>query len=288
MSLITCTECGREISDKASHCVHCGCPMEEILRGSISDANATNEKTPKRIALVVTGFDKDKIFATVNKLKKYTTESEDAIRNRLSKIPIVLLSNVHEDECLEIQKDLLKVGITSEINIDSEKSPNDMSKQNTSMLAQLSLLKIDKRATIQILSYIRKITGLGLADAKALIDNLPSVIIRGVEQTRCMEFQKMFDALNAETVIERDTYSTEPNSFLSDIQPPTAEECKKAAITPNTDTSPVKCPRCGSTSITTGMRGWKLTTGFLGSSKTVNRCAKCGYTWTPSYSTRNR
>lgn len=60
-------------------------------------------------------------------------------------------------------------------------------------------------------------------------------------------------------------------------------------ISPTTDgKDTVKCPRCGSTQITTGMRGWKITTGFLGSSKTVNRCAKCGYTWTPSYWTRNR
>ena len=41
------------------------------------------------------------------------------------------------------------------------------------------------------------------------------------------------------------------------------------------------CPKCGSTAITTGQRGWKLTTGFLGSSKTVNRCGACGHTWKP-------
>lgn len=30
MSLITCSECGKEISDKASVCIHCGCPIEKI------------------------------------------------------------------------------------------------------------------------------------------------------------------------------------------------------------------------------------------------------------------
>lgn len=41
------------------------------------------------------------------------------------------------------------------------------------------------------------------------------------------------------------------------------------------------CPRCGSTSITTGARGvnWKL--GLIGASKTVNRCANCGHMWEP-------
>ena len=42
-----------------------------------------------------------------------------------------------------------------------------------------------------------------------------------------------------------------------------------------------KCPKCGSTSITTGSRGYSLFTGFLGSGKTVNRCGNCGYKWEP-------
>ena len=41
------------------------------------------------------------------------------------------------------------------------------------------------------------------------------------------------------------------------------------------------CPKCGSTSITAGQRGFSLLTGFIGSGKTVNRCANCGYKWKP-------
>lgn len=29
MALINCYECGREISDRATYCPHCGCPIEE-------------------------------------------------------------------------------------------------------------------------------------------------------------------------------------------------------------------------------------------------------------------
>lgn len=32
MALITCSECGKEISDKANVCVHCGCPIKSIDR----------------------------------------------------------------------------------------------------------------------------------------------------------------------------------------------------------------------------------------------------------------
>ena len=41
------------------------------------------------------------------------------------------------------------------------------------------------------------------------------------------------------------------------------------------------CPKCGSTAITAGQRGYSILTGFLGSNKTVCRCANCGHSWKP-------
>lgn len=43
----------------------------------------------------------------------------------------------------------------------------------------------------------------------------------------------------------------------------------------------LKCPKCKSTAITTGARGVNHFWGFLGASKTVNRCGNCGHTWEP-------
>lgn len=44
---------------------------------------------------------------------------------------------------------------------------------------------------------------------------------------------------------------------------------------------PVRCPKCSSTQITTGARGYSMVWGFIGSGKTVNRCARCGHKWEP-------
>ena len=44
---------------------------------------------------------------------------------------------------------------------------------------------------------------------------------------------------------------------------------------------PVRCPKCSSTQITTGSRGYSMVWGFIGSGKTVNRCGKCGHSWKP-------
>lgn len=43
----------------------------------------------------------------------------------------------------------------------------------------------------------------------------------------------------------------------------------------------IHCPKCDSTNITTGARGYSVVWGFVGSGKTVNRCAKCGHKWEP-------
>ena len=37
----------------------------------------------------------------------------------------------------------------------------------------------------------------------------------------------------------------------------------------------IRCPHCGFTDYTIMQRGWKMTTGFLGSSKPVRVCNRC-------------
>ncbi len=59
------------------------------------------------------------------------------------------------------------------------------------------------------------------------------------------------------------------------------EEYEEACRKSEEEQTKPKCPRCGSTSITTGARGVNNFWGFLGASKTVNRCGNCGHTWTP-------
>lgn len=58
------------------------------------------------------------------------------------------------------------------------------------------------------------------------------------------------------------------------------QEKRKQENTTPTPPTPT-CPKCGSTAITAGQRGYTLMSGFLGSNKTVNRCANCGHTWKP-------
>lgn len=46
MALVKCPECGKQISDKSTHCIGCGCPMTFILR-ELRKEQAQNAETNK-------------------------------------------------------------------------------------------------------------------------------------------------------------------------------------------------------------------------------------------------
>lgn len=58
-------------------------------------------------------------------------------------------------------------------------------------------------------------------------------------------------------------------------------DAEKYLIKPKKDDGKLHCPKCNSTNVTTGSRGYSIVWGFVGSSKTVNRCGKCGHKWEP-------
>lgn len=49
MALIKCTECGKEISDKASVCPNCGCPVEQMSRSEVSNATSVKQTKNKKL-----------------------------------------------------------------------------------------------------------------------------------------------------------------------------------------------------------------------------------------------
>ncbi|QUO21815.1 hypothetical protein KFE18_14825 [Clostridiaceae bacterium Marseille-Q4143] len=54
----------------------------------------------------------------------------------------------------------------------------------------------------------------------------------------------------------------------------------QSAPTPSVQNK-VTCPKCGSTNISSGTRGFSMFTGFVGSGSPRNVCLKCGYKWKP-------
>ena len=59
-------------------------------------------------------------------------------------------------------------------------------------------------------------------------------------------------------------------------QPPREFNCEIKTTPPQP-----RCPKCKSTAITAGQKGYSIVTGFFGSGDTMNRCSNCGHKWKP-------
>lgn len=164
---------------------------------------------------------------------------------------------------------------------------------NTRGLCQIILQPVPQTSWANAITYISRLTGTWMDGATRIVKHAPCSLLQGVPYETSIRIQKMFQAINVQVDIVDDYESVEPNAFVASIQLPTDEENQRihSGLIENQTSLvqlAVSCPRCGSTQIQTGKRGYSLMTGFLGASKTVNRCANCGYKWTPSYLTRNK
>ena len=103
--------------------------------------------------------------------------------------------------------------------------------------------------------------------------------------------KKMFDELNSNPneykrmIAKKNGISTsdmnEINHIIAKERNNLPELKKSIDETLHKNNNVLKCPKCGSTAVTTGQRGFSMWTGFLGSNKTVNRCGNCGCTFYP-------
>ncbi len=169
MALIKCPECGKEISDKANVCIHCGYPLHKE--------------------------DSQKI-RTVTSLKKVI-------------IP-----------CCKNQPFL-----------------------------------------IPAIKIVREVTGLGLAQAKALVESNNPVVIRDIDLNKATDIAEQFISIGV-------------NAKIADLDEIVSATSSKNEKTP-------RCPMCGSPSIATINRGYSMMWGILGSGAPVNICQSCGYKFKP-------
>lgn len=83
MALIKCSECGKEISDTASKCIHCGCPIEKkkICEECGKEINSNDKICKNCGAKVKKNFVNNiiKNFSKSDKIKGYINQSNKKI-----------------------------------------------------------------------------------------------------------------------------------------------------------------------------------------------------------------
>lgn len=80
MALIKCPECGKEISDKAKCCIHCGYPLDEISSNEYKDISTRECLTEKED----THNFSQKINSSFDKIN-YTQKQPETLRDLVQK-----------------------------------------------------------------------------------------------------------------------------------------------------------------------------------------------------------
>ena len=126
---------------------------------------------------------------------------------------------------------------------------------------------VSAQSKVITIKIIHEITGLSLEDAKKLVDTGNQIIISNIDYDQATMLKTRFKKEKTEVNIVPHSNTTD-SVVKNELKQP---KSSKKLI----------CPRCCSTSITTGARGVDGFWGFFGASRTVNRCANCGHSWEP-------
>lgn len=122
---------------------------------------------------------------------------------------------------------------------------------------------------LKTFAFLKDSLNISVAEATRLVKSTPCTIITNVSKQNATRIKKWLEDFGCSVIINKsnDNKDTIDNERINSFFENTSDE--------------IRCPRCNSTQISTGSRGFSLVWGFIGSGKTVNRCGKCGYSWKP-------
>lgn len=122
MSLINCPDCGKEVSDRANACIHCGCPLSMEL-----NQKEDNYTGFYKVVLTEIGKNYVKTIGFVRELAGYSLkEAKETIDNVINNTPQVLFYGLTYDECETIKQ----VAKTYDAIVSIEKDIYSKSKNN--------------------------------------------------------------------------------------------------------------------------------------------------------------
>ena len=126
MALIKCPECGKEISDNAITCIHCGFPLQEMLKEANSIADNTNADKKYKVVLVSANV---YLQDTADFLQQKFLYTKNDARYAVTHLPVILGRKLS----LEAAKDIESIFLnrTEKIQIIDDTSNTDNCANNT-------------------------------------------------------------------------------------------------------------------------------------------------------------
>lgn len=258
MSLINCPECGKEISDKSSQCIHCGYPLNNY------SANAKDIPTLKEdILKLVAARVQSKESGSEATIKLYPNISEKIAEIRSSNAECV------EDTIAQIIYDSLK-----EMEIyNNWKSTKlyyelvDFSKLSSDMFKFLASAYGEK------CERCKKLNGFPTIDWFPIYQ-----IVTYATSDISNQLKEAMGSQQYNTLLQWHSNNPDKTTYESALASVPHFSSLNAK---SSSTNTLKCPKCGSTSVTTTTKGYSILTGFIGSGKVINICGNCGNKWKP-------
>lgn len=288
MALIKCPECGKEISDKAKTCIHCGYPIENknLDNNSMTDPSDTGYSYAEGMCTyyhIFKGFDKS-IFdnGLTNGSKGKCTEPsgewdysvDDSLLSITRKFATV--NYTIAEKYLLNHNGKYEGYIPDGDTIDAICSlKNPIGITTITFYSNGEYTETKSSGIVTKGYYVKKGNLIAMA-----IDNSEAHVHCNVVHNNTLYSASMM----------RDEYISEINDLLekcsqkvrscpSFIEIPVVNS--KVEKTAHIDEPEVCCPRCGCKSIATINRGYSMFWGFIGSGKPVNVCQKCGFKFKP-------
>lgn len=221
MALIKCPECGKEISDKSKHCIHCGYPITQEETTSTS-----NGCRFFKAILVDYGTEKVKVIKAVREVTGMgLKEAKDFVES----LPQTIQSALSFEECNALYEHFSVLGADIEIQPDTESNE----KITTFDIATLSPVKAIKK-TNNIAKSPMKDTNMTLINCPACGTNVsesaescPScgfgvkkhILTQKIsmQQKREQEARRNYETKRAKLMDEYAQYSFEPPTMLKSI-----------------------------------------------------------------------
>lgn len=102
MALIVCPECGKEISDQAEYCIHCGYPIKKISQ---------QQEESKKYQLIIENGGTNQ-YEVVQRICRLTDYEESTVKEMLTKVPFIFITGLKKEEYAFYEKGFIKRGAT--------------------------------------------------------------------------------------------------------------------------------------------------------------------------------
>lgn len=255
MALIKCPECGKEISDKAPACIHCGYPLsllnnEKAKSHTVEKQNNTEAKAKenqKEYSFKITNCNGSNAKMIITLKNKFHYSLEDA-KAAILNLPLVISIKENITEIKKLAQEFTDAGIEYEVFEGENK-------------LEFNLVIKDKIAKPSRVSNPNT--------SESVFKKCPACgkITNQRDAFYCSVCNVRLQPISSEEATVKPAYDSRKNEYYI----PKAGE----------DRNIPKCPKCGATSIATINRGYSIVWGFLGSGKPVNVCQVCGHKFKP-------